>query len=285
MVIYTVKNGDSLYSISQKYNFPISRIVRDNQLENLMWLPVGLSLVIMTDNVAYKVQSGDSLYKISREYGVTIDSILRANPSITNPFSIRAGQTINIPFETPNYGKISVNGYASIPISASALTPTLPYLTYMSSFSYQVSADGSLTPPNDDAAVTAAINVGAAPLMVITNILSGGSFDSDIAEAILTNEYIQDTLINNIIDVLEEKNFYGLDIDFEYIYPRNREDYNAFIFKISDILRPMGYSVSSAVAPKISGSQKGTLYEAHDYAAHGRALDFVTIMTYEWGYL
>ncbi len=45
-----------------------------------------------------------------------------------------------------------------------------------------------------------------------------------------------------------------------------------------------GYFVSSALAPKVSADQPGLLYEAHDYEAHGRILDFVILMTYEWGW-
>ena len=51
-----------------------------------------------------------------------------------------------------------------------------------------------------------------------------------------------------------------------------------------DRLHPEGYFVSTALAPKVSGEQKGLLYEAHDYEAHGRIVDFVVLMTYEWGY-
>ncbi|MBO1914085.1 hypothetical protein J4G37_55875, partial [Microvirga sp. 3-52] len=47
---------------------------------------------------------------------------------------------------------------------------------------------------------------------------------------------------------------------------------------------PEGFFVSTALAPKVSAEQKGLLYEAHDYEAHGRIVDFVVIMTYEWGY-
>ena len=46
----------------------------------------------------------------------------------------------------------------------------------------------------------------------------------------------------------------------------------------------MGYILVSALAPKISAEQEGTLYEAHDYAVHGELMDHVVIMTYEWGY-
>ena len=51
-----------------------------------------------------------------------------------------------------------------------------------------------------------------------------------------------------------------------------------------DRLHPEGFFVSTSLAPKVSGAQKGLLYEAHDYEAHGRIADFVVLMTYEWGY-
>ncbi|MNP15109.1 Spore germination protein YaaH [compost metagenome] len=38
------------------------------------------------------------------------------------------------------------------------------------------------------------------------------------------------------------------------------------------------------MAPKTSATQQGRWYEAHDYRAHGQIVDFVVIMTYEWGY-
>jgi len=50
-------------------------------------------------------------------------------------------------------------------------------------------------------------------------------------------------------------------------------------------LRPEGYIVSTALAPKTSAGQTGLLYEAHDYPAHGRIVDFVILMTYEWGWI
>ena len=116
------------------------------------------------------------------------------------------------------------------------------------------------------------------------HILEGGSFDSDLAHTILTDMAVQDTMVQNIITTLENKNYYGLDIDFEYIYPEDRENYNAFLRRITETLHPLGYIVTTAVAPKISSTQPGILYEAHDYPVHGRLMDHVIIMTYEWGY-
>ena len=38
------------------------------------------------------------------------------------------------------------------------------------------------------------------------------------------------------------------------------------------------------MAPKIAADQPGTLYEGHDFAAIGAAVNQVLLMTYEWGY-
>ena len=164
------------------------------------------------------------------------------------------------------------------------LRKTLPNLTYLSIFSYQVNADGSLDNIEDVPLIQAARSFRVAPLMVITNIGEEGGFDSDLASTILGSTTIQDTLINNVLRVLEEKNYSGLDIDFEYIYPSDRENYNNFLRKVVARLRPLGYSITTALAPEISADQEGILYEAHDYPVHGELADHVIIMTYEWGY-
>ena len=179
---------------------------------------------------------------------------------------------------------IDVNGYAFPNISDEVLNNTLPNLTFLSIFSYQVKPDGTLTPIDDTELIAKARAAGVAPMMVITDIKEEGGFSSDIAHEILTDPQTQQTLLNNVVNTLKAKNYYGLDIDFEYIYPDDREAYNKFLQTVVDRLHPLGYIVVSALAPKTSGDQQGLLYEAHDYPVHGRLLDHVILMTYEWGY-
>lgn len=284
MVIHTIKPGDSVYSLSRKYGVPVQKIITDNNLEDTQRLMAGQALIIMTDNVRHTVVSGDSLYRIAQTYGTTVNRIMTANPEITNPARITPGQVINVPMGSGKLGTIDVNGYAFPTIRSESLNNTLPYLTYLSMFSYQVRPDGSLIPIPDDTQVQAARAARVAPLMVITNIKEGASFDTDLAHTILTTPEVQNRLLDNVVATLKEKNYYGLDIDFEYIRQTDRENYNAFLRKAVEKLRPMGYTVTTALAPKTSGAQRGLLYEAHDYAVHGQLVDHVILMTYEWGY-
>jgi len=284
MRIHVVKPGDSVYSIARQYRVSPQKIIADNELANPDQLVVGQTLVILEGTRSHVVNAGESLYSIARAYNVTINEILSANPQITNPALIYVGQVITIPPRTISFGPIEVNGYAFPNINREVLRKTLPHLTYLSIFSYQANPDGSLTGIPDEPLIQAARDARVAPLMVVTNIEEGGGFNSDIAHAILTNQEAQDNLVDNIINTLREKNYFGLDIDFEYIYPYDRESYNNFLRRIERTLRPLGYSITTAVAPKISAMQQGLLYEAHDYPVHGALTDHVILMTYEWGY-
>jgi spore germination protein len=238
LVIYVVRQGDSVYSIASRYGVSPQEVINLNQIENPQRLVIGQALVIPVDSFQYTVASGDSLYSIARRYGVTVDQILAVNPQITNPSLIYTGQDINIPTSNPNKRTIDVNGYAFPNIRDITLRSTLPYLTFLSIFSYQVRADGSLITIDDQRLIDTARQYNVAPMMVITNILEGGSFDSDLASTILSSQEVQNTLIQNILNTLQAKNYSGLDIDFEYIYPSDRELYNAFLERVVATLRP-----------------------------------------------
>ncbi|HPS35880.1 MAG TPA: LysM peptidoglycan-binding domain-containing protein [Oscillospiraceae bacterium] len=282
MVIYVVKQGDSIYSVARSYGVSTAAIIDANGLTNPGRLVIGQALVI-PNPAAYTVKSGESLFAISRKFGITQAALQRANPQITDPSRLTVGQVINIPPQ-PKLGTIYVNGYAFPNIDMTLLQSVLPHLTYLSIFSYQVRPDGSLITINDTALIQAARAANVAPMMVITNIAESGGFSSELANTILNNQAVQNTLLDNVIATLQSKNYFGLDIDFEYVFPRDRQAYNAFLRKVAARIKPMGYTLTTAVAPKTSASQPGLLYEAHDYPVHGEVADHVIIMTYEWGY-
>jgi spore germination protein len=284
LIIHVVKSGESLYGISKLYGVSYNKIASDNELTNPNDLVVGQTLVILQSTRQHRILPGQSLYMISKMYGVNISALLDANPDIKNPMQIYPGQIISIPSPTEKLGSIEVNGYALPSTNMAVLEKTLKSLTYLSIFSYQILANGSLKGINDVPLIESARKAKVAPMMVITNLKEGGGFDSDLARTILTDEAIQNTLLNNIINTLKIKNYYGLDIDLEYIYPENREDYNNFLRKTVNKLKPLGYVVTTALAPKPSGNIKGLLYEAHDYPVHGLIANHVILMTYEWGY-
>lgn len=284
MIIYTVKPGDSPYSIARQFGVNPDRVIYDNQIENPKQLVIGRALVIDTDDIKHRVAQGETVFGLSRRYSVPIEEIFGANPILNSRSRIFPGQIITIPQRSGATRDIDVNGFTVRP-SAAALAETLPSLTYISPFSYQIDSLGNLSALDDKSVNSAARAEHTAPMMCITNIESGGGFSSDVAHYVLTDEQAQNNLVTNITRVLMREKYHGLIVDIEYVYPYDRESFNQFLRRIAEVLHALGFILATAVAPKTSDDQPGTLYEAHDYRVHGEAADFVIIMTYEWGYL
>lgn len=283
MLIYTVQSGDTLGSIARRFGLAPFRIAADNRLQNPASLVVGQNLLIQADSVRYTVQEGQTLYSISQEFGVPLERLIEANPDL-NPINLQAGQTVIIPLteERPRR-PIIVNGYAYPTIDVNALNCVLPFLTFLSPFSYSITAEGELIAADDNDLVYRALQSGVMPLMTVTNIFDG-TFNTEVLSAVINTPEVQQQFIDNIMAELQNKNYYGVNIDMEYISPDDREAYNEFLQRLADALHAESYLLVSAVAPKISADQQGILYESHDYAAQGKAADYVIIMTYEWGY-
>ena len=113
IVTYTVVKGDTLWSISQRYDVKMNSIISTNNLKEISRLSIGQKLKLPITNmdiakaegysqdaaaeeIVYYVKKGESLWSISREYNVKLESIIAAN-SITDASKISAGQQLRIP--------------------------------------------------------------------------------------------------------------------------------------------------------------------------------------------
>lgn len=96
-IIYTVKQGDTLWSLAQKYNTTVNKIKNVNNLSNNS-LSIGQSLIIPDglDNLnVYTVTSGDTLWNIASRFGTTVAEIRKLNNLNNNLLNI--GQQLKIP--------------------------------------------------------------------------------------------------------------------------------------------------------------------------------------------
>jgi spore germination protein len=232
------------------------------------------------------VKKGETLWDISRRFGIPIDQIISVN-EFESPEKLVVGQALIIPTAAPVTAKpvIDVNAYTinTGETGAEEIHEVGKDLTYWMPFAYRMTATGGLEAVDDSAMIQAAIAERVVPVLCITNF-SATEAGSTLAHTILSNNDIQERLLTNIITLMKEKGYRGINIDFENVLPADRVLYNQFLQRTVDRLHPEGYFVSTALAPKVSAEQKGLLYEAHDYEAHGRIVDFVVLMTYEWGY-
>lgn len=231
----------------------------------------------------YTVKPGDTLFDIAQKNGVTISALVAAN-QLSDPYKLPVGLALVIPGQSIRERSIVVNGYAFPGISDIALLGALQYLTYLSVFSAKPRIDGTITELNDTALIRKCYVNGIAPVLTLTNQRESGGFSGDIAHAVIADEEVKTKLIQNVMEYLDRRNYFGLNIDFEYVREEDRTLYTQFLLDFAAALRRVGYSLSVALAPKISQEQSGLLYTAHDYGAVGSIEDKVIIMTYEWGY-
>ena len=94
-LIYTVKSGDNLYSISKKYNVSVAELMSYNNLStNLLSINQQIKIPLVNNSITYTVKSGDNLYNIARTYNTTVDEIKRKNNLTSN--NLKIGQILVI---------------------------------------------------------------------------------------------------------------------------------------------------------------------------------------------
>ena len=91
----TVRRGDTLYSISRKYNVPIKDMIKANHLVAPYTLYVGQKLSLPAKQY-HTVKRGESLYGIARMYNVDVTSLSKVN-NLKTPYSLSVGQRLLLP--------------------------------------------------------------------------------------------------------------------------------------------------------------------------------------------
>lgn len=113
---YTVKSGDSLWSISRKFGVSVNELKKVNNLSSNL-LKIGQNLIIPgkknnTSSNEYVVKKGDTLYGIANKYNVSVDNLKSYNNLSTDSLSI--GQIIKIPDNKVNSNEYVVKSGDSL---------------------------------------------------------------------------------------------------------------------------------------------------------------------------
>ncbi|QGQ43899.1 glycoside hydrolase family 18 protein [Metabacillus sediminilitoris] len=286
MQIHIVQQGQTLNGIAQAYSTTPQEIIRTNEIPNPNNLVIGQAIVIPIKGSFYWVKPGDSLYTIGQRFGFSPSELARIN-------NIPLNQPLSIGYRLylPDKPKRSAETNAYIEPRGTSVSPNLeqsareaaPYLTYLGPFSFQIQRDGTLKEPllNNFRQIADQNNVTL--MMAITN-LENDQFSDELGRIVLTNMDIQNKLLDNIVATAKKYGFRDIHFDMEFLRPQDREAYNQFLRKAKQRFSREGWLLSTALAPKTRADQPGRWYEAHDYRAHGEIVDFVVIMTYEWGY-
>ncbi len=117
---HVLQRGESVYSLSRKYDIPEDMIIESNPGINIYDMPVGTELAIpkkqfreqpqyfQTDEpgiILHRVQEGENYSTLSRDYDVSIRDIRRVNKGLLFP---KEGEMIRIPLIEEEEGEAGI---------------------------------------------------------------------------------------------------------------------------------------------------------------------------------
>ncbi len=284
MLIHVVQPNETIASIAQQYGVSSQRLMYDNEVYDPTQLVVGQALLVLFPSKIHLVKEGDTLYSIARDFQVSVISLVRNNPYVITQDGLIPGQTIVISYTAPKERLIETGGYVYPNVTYDVLALTLPYLNTISIFSYGFTMEGNLIPIDDEDIIEMARKYGVDPILVLTPLDESGIFNNELVSTITQNQQIQENLIQQLLQVVEEKKYTGVNVDFEFVKAEDAEGFADFVSNLRQQMNEQGYTVSIALAPKTSANQVGLVYEGMNYALLGEAANSAFLMTYEWGY-
>ncbi|WMJ87159.1 LysM peptidoglycan-binding domain-containing protein [Anaerocolumna sp. MB42-C2] len=284
MTIHVVQKGDTINSIADQYGVSVDRLILENGINDPDILVVGEALVILYPEITYTIREGDTLDGIADRYGISIFQLLRNNPYLSDREYIYPGETIVISYEGNKIRAIATNGYAFPYININVLRKTLPFLTYLSVYSYRVSAEGEINDINDTEIIRVAKEYGVAPVMMLLALSKSVEEEFNVIHSILSNQEIQERFFNNLLRILQTKGYIGVSIDTPYILPMDRSLYEEFVITLADRISKEGFKVFNTISIRIFQLLTGTIFMGLDLSELSKAVDGITLISYEFGY-
>jgi len=149
---------------------------------------------------------------------------------------------------------------------------------------YHTQADGSVTAEHQDPGLVAAardhdLNIFA----TVTNSTSSGSvFSRDLAAAIMASPDRRRRFIDDVVTLVEDMGYDGVDLDWEDLKPADRSSFSFFVDDLADALHAKHRFLSIAVMPKTSEPGEWDNQKYADWSRIGKAVDEFKIMTYSY---
>lgn len=232
----------------------------------------------------YIVNFGETLYSITRKFNIETGELLAVNPGIINPDVVIPGQIIYIPDRGQMKRIISANGFVFSATDYQTVIERLPYLTYLSILGHTFQEDGTIIDIDDMPLIQMSREAGVAPMLVISNTDANGFYSPDLAHAILADRQLKNSLITNIGNIMVNKNYYGLVLDFEYLYPSDLFIYYEFLSLVNRSMRQLGYVIRLVIRMNALMEQQEFLKIAFGQTELLEDINRFMIMTNELSY-
>jgi spore germination protein len=282
MEIYVVQQGDSIYTIAERFSISADKLAYDNGLAYPYNLVIGQALVIAYPKQSHIVQEGDSLQSIAEAYSVSQMQILRNNSFISDRGYLVPGEALVISYNTSR--SITVNGFTYPYIKGETLIKALPNLTYLTVFNYSITEEGEIIEYYDDTeVVNTAKEYSVIPILMVTTLSSQGQPNIEIAYDVLLNIEYQNRSINQFTDIMKQKGYQGLNIVFNYLNKNNQSLYLDFAQRISERLQQEGLLLFITINYSTEENNNSISVEEIDYLTLSMYVKGLIFLKFVWG--
>ena len=149
------------------------------------------------------------------------------------------------------------------------------YMSAVAPFWYRATKDGDLDSKYSQLAHETAKSMNLKVIPLVTNMRE----TPDAIVTLLSNADTRSKLVNNIVNLVQEKNYDGVNIDFEIVPPEQKDNLTAFMAELYPKMVAMNKMVIISVFPQVDVAE--SISGAYDYAALAKNADFLQIMTYD----
>lgn len=287
---HTVAIGDTLYLISKKYGVTVAELQRINKILGTR-LYVGQQIMIPQEWISHRVERADDLWKIERKYNVSADTLIKVNR--LNALVLEHGAELKIPAEYYQLqllgGKAGwINKFEVGVLELDRFNLGWKYNGTSDVYNKQLHINGLdiVSPRWYTLSQTELIDINenidyakeAANAGKQVWPLFGNKFDPELTNEILTDAHKREKVIKEITESLLRTQSQGINVDFENIDPKNKQDYVEFVQELKTKLEPYHIAVSVDVSrenadPFWSGSL--------DRESLGKAADYIVMMGYD----
>lgn len=175
----------------------------------------------------------------------------------------------------PTAGKIRWGYYVSHdPNSKTSLQQNIGSLDYVSPFWYSIDEEGNIGGSDEPSVTDLLRSKGVKNLPTIKNSAQNANF-----HRVLADPTTRERAISNILNLVVGKNYDGINIDFEWVDPADRDNLTIFMAQLAPALRSKGKLVTMAVVAKDKERTTG-FAGPYDYAGLAPHNDLILIMTY-----
>lgn len=174
--------------------------------------------------------------------------------------------------------------YVSSPNAWSSLQAHYQLINILIPFWYGITSDGEIIDNTEEQVLNFAKSK-AIPVYGLIHNIQGGRFNPELIRDILKDPGLRTRLVSNILELITRRGLAGVNIDFEFIPPDQRNNLTLFMSELYQTLHGAGYGVTIDVPAKVRDEPLNSYSGAFDYANLAKYADEVILLTQDEHYL